>query len=90
LAVEVSYRLAKRLDVLGLILHQAGDHERTYLFPVERFAEVAAVVLPRKRRRLSEENRAKLVAAGTAALARHKANVQAFSEAVIAADRQAR
>src|SRR5262249_57395297 len=84
LAVEVGYRLAKRLDVLGLKLHQTGDRERTYLFPVQRFAEVAAVVLPRKRRRLSEENRAKVGTARTARLARHKAKAPGFSGALSA------
>jgi len=78
LAVEVTYAMAKRLDALGLRLHQDGDIERTYLFPVSRFDEVAAIVKPRRRRKLSPEHREKLVAAGTAALARirHGTNTQ--------------
>jgi hypothetical protein len=74
LAVEVTYAMSRRLDALGLVLHQDGDRERTYLFPVSRFDDVAAVVKPRKRRRLTPEQNAKLQAAnagaGAAALTR--------------------
>jgi hypothetical protein len=46
-----------RLDQLGLRLHQCGDGERTYLFPAARWDDVAALVRPRKRKRLTEAQR---------------------------------
>jgi hypothetical protein len=72
LAVEVEGRpmTAARLAAIpGVRLHLDGTTEKTFLFPADLFPAVAAVVLPRKRRKLSPENRAKLAAAGTAALA---------------------
>ena len=59
LAVEVDGRpiTAGKLAALGLTLHQDGDREKTFLFPVEGFPEVAAIVLPRKRRRQTPEQR---------------------------------
>jgi hypothetical protein len=53
LAVEVNHRpgVCRKLEALGLALHQDGDDEKTYLFDVTRFDEVAAVVKPRRRRR---------------------------------------
>jgi hypothetical protein len=77
LAVEVSYALAKRLAALGLKVHQDGDREKTFLFTVERFEEVAAIVKPKRRRRLSPEQAAKLAAAG--AFSRFRAGVQSIS-----------
>jgi hypothetical protein len=52
LAVDVDGHpiTARRLAELGLRCTQDGDTEKTFVFPVERFAEVAALVLPRKRR----------------------------------------
>ena len=47
-------------------LHQDGNKERTFFFPVDRFEEVAAIVKPRRRRFLTEKQRARLIAAGTA------------------------
>ena len=63
LAVEVDGRpgLAKQLAAIpGVELWQNGDGEKTFLFPVGRFSEVAAVVQPHRRRRLSPERRAEL------------------------------
>ena len=63
LAVEVDGRpgLAKKLaGIPGVVLWQDGDGEKTFLFPVGRFSEVAAVVKPHRRRRLSPEWRAEL------------------------------
>ncbi|OAI39805.1 hypothetical protein AYO40_05450 [Planctomycetaceae bacterium SCGC AG-212-D15] len=60
LAVEVDYRAvtARKLAAIpGVVLHQDGDHEKTFLFPSELFDAVAAVVLPRRKRRLSPEQR---------------------------------
>jgi hypothetical protein len=66
LAVEVNYHpgVCRQLDALGLKLHQDGGRhgERTYLFNVSRFEEVAAIVQPRKRRRLNPEQRAECTA----------------------------
>jgi hypothetical protein len=60
LAVEVDGRpgLAKRLGAIpGVELWQDGDGAKTFLFDVARFGPVAAVVRPRKRRRLPEGQR---------------------------------
>jgi hypothetical protein len=52
LAVDVDGHpiTARRLAELGLRCTQDGDAEKTFVFPLERFEEVAALVLPRKRR----------------------------------------
>ena len=63
LAVEVDGRpgLAKKLTgTPDVEPWQDGDREKTFLFPVGRFSEVAAVVKPHRRRRLSPEWRAEL------------------------------
>lgn len=68
LAVEVDYRpgIAKQLAALGGVrCVQDGDHEKTFVFPVALFDAVAAIVKPRKRRKLSPERRARLVAMGS-------------------------
>jgi hypothetical protein len=60
LAVEVDGRpgLAKQLvAVPGVELRQDGDEEKTFLFDVALFRPVAAVVRPRRRRRLPEGQR---------------------------------
>jgi hypothetical protein len=59
LAVEVDGHpvTARRLAELGLRCTQDGDHEKTFVFPLERFEEVAALVLPRRRRQLTPEQR---------------------------------
>jgi hypothetical protein len=65
LAVEVVGRpgVAKKLATTpGVELWQDGDGEKTFLFPVDRFTQVAAVVKPHRRRRLSAEQRAELAA----------------------------
>jgi hypothetical protein len=76
LAVDVDGRpmTAKRVGALpGVMLHQDGDSEMTLLFPVDLFDAVAEIVLPRRRRRLSEERRAQLIAAGARFQFRHGA-----------------
>ena len=60
LAVEVDGRpgLVKKLAAIpGVELWQDGDGETTFRFDVARFEAVAAVVRPRKRRRLPEGQR---------------------------------
>jgi hypothetical protein len=60
LALEVDYRphLAKRLAAIpGVVLHQDGDREKTFLFPVALFDRVAKLVHPLRRRRLSPQQR---------------------------------
>src|SRR5262245_65154194 len=81
LAVEVDGRwhLARRLREMGLTVHQDGDREQTFLFDVADFDRVAEVVQPRKSRRLTEEQKARLLASQTpeeraAALARAQAS----------------
>jgi hypothetical protein len=54
LAVEVDYHpgIAHAVAALqGVTLHQDGDHEKTFLFPVELFNQIAEIVHPRRRRR---------------------------------------
>lgn len=61
LAVEVDGRpiTAKKVAALpGVVLHQDGDHEKTFLFHVDLFEQVAELVKPRKRRHLTDEQRA--------------------------------
>ncbi len=60
LAVECDHRrfLAKKLVALGLRLHQDGDEEKTFVFPVEIFDKVARIVKPLRRRVLTDEQRA--------------------------------
>ncbi|OAI41454.1 hypothetical protein AYO40_03085 [Planctomycetaceae bacterium SCGC AG-212-D15] len=79
LAVEVHPRTGRLLlDIPGIRLHQDGDLEMSLVFPVDLFPAVAAIVLPRRRRRLSPERRAKLVEASLPF--RFKPGVQGGSE----------
>ncbi len=58
LAVEIDYhpKAARAIAALpGVKLHQDGDQEKTFLFPVAMFDQVAAVVQPRRRRRLDPD-----------------------------------
>ena len=67
LAVEVDGhpRIAKQVgSIPGIELHQDGDAEKTFVFPVNLFDQVAAIVEPRRVKRLTEEQRARLVEAG--------------------------
>ena len=80
LAVELDGRpgLAKKLaGIPGVELWQDGDGEKTFLFPVDRFTEVAAVVKPHRRRRLSAEQRAELAARLLAAKTSRRQALQA-------------
>lgn len=54
--------------------HQDGDREKTFLFPLESFEAVAAIVRPRKRRRLTEGQKAKLAASGNLFRPGHRAS----------------
>jgi hypothetical protein len=60
LAVQCDNRrfLAKQLAELGLAIHQDGDTEKTFLFPVARFEEVAKIVKPLRRPALTPSQRA--------------------------------
>lgn len=51
--------IARKLRDLGCKIVQDGDDGATLVFPIERFEEVARVVKPRRRRRLSAEQRRK-------------------------------
>jgi len=55
LAVQCDRRpaIARRLAGLGLRLVQDGDHEKTFVFAVEMFEKVAAIVKPRTRRQVT-------------------------------------
>ena len=67
LAVEVDghSRIAKQVGAIpGIVFHQDGDDEKTFVFPVDLFDQVAAIVEPRRVKRLTEEQRARLVEAG--------------------------
>lgn len=63
LAVEVDYHpgLAVKLArVPGVVCTQNGSEEKTFQFPLSAFDAVAELVLPRRRRKLTEERKAKL------------------------------
>ena len=63
LAVEIDGHpyIAKRVQkLLGVALHQSGDQERTYVFPVSVFPSVAKIVEPKRRPRLSDEQRERM------------------------------
>jgi hypothetical protein len=67
LAVEVDGhpRIAKQVAAIpGIVLHHDGDDEKTFVFPVSLFNQVAAIVEPKRVKRLSDEQRARLVEAG--------------------------
>jgi hypothetical protein len=67
LAVELNGRpkTAKKVAAIpGIVIHQDGDDEKTYLFPVSLFDLIAALVEPKRIRRLGEEHKAKLLKAG--------------------------
>jgi hypothetical protein len=67
LAVEVDghNRIAKQVAAIpGVVLHQDGDDEKTFVFPVSLFDKVAAIVEPKRVKRLTDEQKAKLVDAG--------------------------
>ena len=63
LAVRVeSSRIAARVEALGLKVIQRGDFETVFLFESKQLKEIAAMIQAQKRRQLSPEEKAKLVA----------------------------
>jgi hypothetical protein len=67
LAVEIDRhpRIAKQVAAIpGVVLHQDGDDEKTFVFPVSLFDQVAAIVEPKRIKQLTGEQKAKLVEAG--------------------------
>jgi hypothetical protein len=63
LAIELNrrFQLANRLKALpGVTLYQDGNTEKTFLFDVSLFDQVAAIVSPRTKKVVSEEERARL------------------------------
>jgi len=57
--------VANRVESLPYAkISQDGDDGMNIIFPAEHFEQVAEIVQPRRRRRLSEENRARLVESG--------------------------
>ena len=67
LAVEIDGhpRIAKQLGAIpGIVLHQDGDDEKTFVFPVDLLDQVAAIVESKRVKRLTDEQKAKLFAAG--------------------------
>jgi hypothetical protein len=82
LALECDRRpgIARQLAaLLGVRVHQDGGMggEMTFLFDVSLFEHIAAIVKPRRRRRLSDEQRARLLVAGAEALSRYRENANA-------------
>jgi hypothetical protein len=78
LAVDCDYhpQIARQLaSIPGVDLAQDGDQEKTFVFDVSLIDQVAAIIEPRRRRQLSEEHRARLAAAGKAALERYRRSV---------------
>lgn len=69
LSIEIEGRrfLRKRLaEVDGLVLNQDGDDFQSFTFPVDRFDAVAEIVQPRRRRALTDAQRAVLRERGAA------------------------
>src|SRR5438132_10059903 len=67
LAVEVDGhpRIAKQVGAIpGIVLHQDGDDEKTFVFPVDLFDQVAPIVELKRVKRLTDEQKARLVEAG--------------------------
>ena len=67
LAVELNGhpKTAKKVAAIpGILVHQDGDDEKTYLFPVSLFDLIATLIEPKRIRRLGEEHKAKLLKAG--------------------------
>jgi hypothetical protein len=60
LAVQCDHRrlLARKLTAVGLRLEQDGDEEKTFVFPVEIFNQVAKIVKPLRRQALTDKQRA--------------------------------
>jgi hypothetical protein len=82
LAVELDNQQAaarKLAAVPGIRLHQDGGlrGDMTFLFPAEMFDQIAVIVRPKRRRRLSPEQRERMAAIGKAALARHREGINA-------------
>jgi hypothetical protein len=60
LAVMCDRHPAARKQLTNLVscrLVQDGDHEATFVFDAERFREVAAIVKPRRKRQMTDEQR---------------------------------
>jgi hypothetical protein len=58
-------KVAKHVATIpDIVLHQDGDEEKAFLFPVGLFDQVAALVEPKRVRRLSRERRKRLIQAG--------------------------
>ena len=56
------YSIVRKLESLpGVTVHQRGDHEIRVLFPPSRLDEVAEVIEARRRRRMSEATKAKVL-----------------------------
>ncbi len=66
-------KITNRLAALSCVREQQdGDDGLNAVFDVDNFDEVATIMKPKRRRKLSPEHRAKLTEAGTRALARHR------------------
>jgi hypothetical protein len=62
LAVDVDGHphVARKLEQLDLDMLVNGEHEKTFLFPLEQAEQVLEIVKPRRRRRLSNEYKMQL------------------------------
>jgi hypothetical protein len=79
LAAEVDNHpgAARQLAAIpGVTLTQDGTTERTFVFDIELFPAVAAVLQPRRRRRMSEAQRTRLREAGAGTRFRHGVQVR--------------
>lgn len=73
-------RIGRRLRSLPFVLHARGDHETVIRFHISDVAEVLAILQPRRRRpALGDEQKARLIADGQAALTRWRAQAKAQS-----------
>lgn len=61
LGLECKTHTARQvLLISGIKIHQQGDSEWTLLFSIEQFEQVAAIVEPKKRRKLSDSQKERL------------------------------
>lgn len=71
LAVECDYHdvIAGKLTRLGLAIYHDGDGEKTFLFPLSKLSEVDKIILLKRKRKITDEQKA----IGAAALAAWRA-----------------
>jgi len=83
-AISKTGHTGAKLRRLPFVLAAKGDQETVIRFHVDHAEDVFEIIKPYRCRRVSEEQRQRLAAMGTAALSKHRAlsNVQSVATAV--------